>query len=301
LAISRGSADSEDEVAKISRYSRARYRSHQLEDRDPREGAQDRPEHAEDEHQAGQVERQHQHAELRYRIQPRCPDDTRHGAERADRGEPENHAEDLEHEFLDVADPAQQRLSRLTHRLNAESHQQRDEEGLQHTSGSQGGQQRRRDDALHEVAHSAGAVRSLGVLGRGRRGRRAKVQPGSRVDEVADQQPDAQRHGGHAEEVGQRDTTDFAHLRGRLDRPDAQHDGAKDDGADHHLDQADEHRAEDADRCADPWSQPSDENARDDRDEDAEVQPVGAVPPGCLRRWGALLARAGAAAHATSS
>ena len=55
LAIRRGRADSEDDVAKISRYSRARY-SHQLEDGDAGDGAEQRSEDTEDEDQAGEVE-----------------------------------------------------------------------------------------------------------------------------------------------------------------------------------------------------------------------------------------------------
>jgi hypothetical protein len=69
------------------------------------------------------------------------------------------------------------------------------------------------------------------------------VQAGTRLD-VADDQADGQRDRRHDQEVAEREAADLADLRGLADRADAEHDGAEDDRADHHLDQVDEAGAE---------------------------------------------------------
>ena len=73
---------------------------------------------------------------------------------------------------------------------------------------------------------------------------RVEVQAGAGVDDVADDQADGQRDGRHDEEVAQRQAADLADLGRLADRADAEHDGAEDDRADHHLDQVDEAVAE---------------------------------------------------------
>src|SRR5205085_3068123 len=71
-----------------------------------------------------------------------------------------------------------------------------------------------------------------------------QMQARPRFQHIADDQPDGQRDGGHHHEVGQRQPADRADLGGLTDRADAQHDGAEDDGRDHHLDEVHEPGAE---------------------------------------------------------
>ena len=176
-----------------------------------------------------------------------------------------------------MLDAAQDRLTLATHRLQRETDEQRDEQRLQHIAFGQRREQRVRDDVLDEVHESAGLVRLLGELGALACRALGQVHAASGVDQVADHQADRQREGRHHQEVDERQAADLADGGGFAHRPDAQHDRAEDDRRDHHLDQADEHRAEHADALADLGREQADGDAGQHRDDDGDVEPVGAV------------------------
>jgi hypothetical protein len=88
----RGSTDSEDEVPEHDQQLVAQ-EAHEPEDAEA-VCARDDSQHDEDEDQAGRVEAQHQQAERLERGEPVLADDERHRAERADRREPHDHADD---------------------------------------------------------------------------------------------------------------------------------------------------------------------------------------------------------------
>ena len=98
------------------------------------------------------------------------------------------------------------------------------------------------------------------------------------MDDVADDQPDGQRHRRHRQEVAEGQAADLADLGGLPDRADAQHDRAEDDRADHHLDQVDEAGAERLELLADVGGDEADHDAGEHGDDDGEIQVVGAVP-----------------------
>ena len=79
------------------------------------------------------------------------------------------------------------------------------------------------------------------------------------LQQIADHQADGQRDRGHADEVDQREAADLADARGAPHRADPEHDRAEDDRRDHHLDQADEQRAEHGEILADLGEKPPDE------------------------------------------
>ena len=87
LAISRGSAVSDDDVDRISRNSRARYRNSEKM-LTPVTTLSSGPEHDEDEERAGDVEGEHDHREALERVDAGLADDRGDGAERADRRRP---------------------------------------------------------------------------------------------------------------------------------------------------------------------------------------------------------------------
>ena len=80
---------------------------------------------------------------------------------------------------------------------------------------------------------------------------RGDVQARARLEHVADDQPDDEGERRHDDEVEQRQPADLADLRRLADRPDAEHDRAEDDRADHHLDQVDEPGADRLERLPD--------------------------------------------------
>jgi hypothetical protein len=143
---------------------------------------------------------------------------------------------------LQVADAAQHRLCPGADGLQREPHQQRHQQRLQHLALGQRGEQRPRDDSEQEVR---GALRLAGRLPLpGPAQRLGQLQPAARLDQVADHQPDRQGHGRHHQEVSQGQAADPAHARRPPHRPEAEHDRAEDDRADHHLDQVHEPGAE---------------------------------------------------------
>ena len=244
-----------------------------------------RAQDAEHEHHAREVEAEHQCEQLGDRRPTGLADDVGDRAECADRGEPQDHHEDLEDELLQVFDAAQDRLTCGAHGLQREADEKRDEQSLQHAARCQRREQGVRDDALDEVQQSAGFVRGFGQLGALACGGVGQVHAAAGVDEVADDQADRERERRHDEEVDERQPADLADGSGFAYRADAQHDRAEDDRRDHHLDQCDEHRAEHADALADLGGEKADRDACEDRDDDGDVEPVRAVAARFIRRF----------------
>ena len=105
-----------------------------------------------------------------------------------------------------------------------------------------------------------------------------EVQARRRVDDVADDQADRQGEGGHREEVAEREPADLADPGGAGDRADAEHDRAEDDRLDHHLDQRHERRSPSGlSLTAKSGNDQPDGDAEDHRDDDGDVEVVGAV------------------------
>jgi hypothetical protein len=105
------------------------------------------------------------------------------------------------------------------------------------------------------------------------------------VQDVADDEPDDQCDGRHDEEVADGERADLADFRGLGHRPDAEHDRAEDDRADHHLDQVDEGLAERLQVLPDLRPDKTDEDAGRDRGHDGDVEemrPVAAAGPSRL-------------------
>lgn len=71
-------------------------------------------------------------------------------------------------------------------------------------------------------------------------------------------------------------------LAAALTEPMPQHDGAEDDRADHHLDQADEGLADPGAALGELGGDDADHDAGNHGNDDADVEPVGVVPRGLL-------------------
>jgi hypothetical protein len=230
----------------------------------------------EHEDRAGDVEPDHDLGEPGQGLPARRAHHGGDRAERADRRHPHDHREDPEHQPLQVRDAAQDRLSRASHRLQRESGEQRDEQRLQHLAAGEGGEDRGRDDPEDEV----GRALALGLrhLAAG-----VDVEAGAGVEDVADDEPDDQRDRRHDQEVAERQPADPADLRGLTDGPDAEHDRAEDDRADHHLDQVHEAVAERFQFLAEVGEQEPDQDPEEHGHDHREIEVPGVV---AARRWG---------------
>jgi hypothetical protein len=182
--------------------------------------------------------------------------------------------------------------------LQREAHQQGDQQRLQHRPAGQRREQRGRDQRQDEPGGALGG--GLGglrqQLGTGAAHLVGQLQPVTRVQDVAHDQADGQRHRRHRDEVAQRQAADPADLRGLPDGADAQHDRAEDDRRDDHLDQADERGAQPLEADAELGEDQPDDDAGDDRGDHRDVEPVRLVPllagcavEGCLLCHGLLL------------
>jgi hypothetical protein len=145
----------------------------------------------------------------------------------------------------------------------------------QHLALGQRGQDRLRDDAEEEVGGAF--VRACGLLLAGLTQLVGQVQPGPGLDEVADHQADGQRDRRHHQEVDERQTADLPDAGGLPDRADAEHQGAEDDRADHHLDQVHESGAERFQLDCEVREQEADADPQEYGDDDGYVEEVGPV------------------------
>ena len=94
----------------------------------------DRPQHAEDEDQAGDVEADQKLAERDQRAGAELADGKGDGAERADRRRPHHDGNDAEKHLRSHADQIGERLAGLAHRAQREPAQHRDVKHLQHVA-----------------------------------------------------------------------------------------------------------------------------------------------------------------------
>jgi hypothetical protein len=263
----------------------------QGEDAHARHQAQDRTQDDEHEQCAGRVERQHDQPEGLERVDAGRADDGRHGAEGPDRRHPHDHRHDLEDQALDVLDANEDRLAHRPHHLDREPREQRHDQRLQDLAGSEGAEQRVGDESQQEVR--GGRVLPSGRLLARRGSRGGEVQAGTRLDDVADHEADAEGDRGHREEVAQREASDLAHLGGLSHGTDAEDDGAEDDRADHHLDQVDEAGSDRLELHRHVGCDEADDDAGEDRDDDGEVEVVRSVATRCA----AVDSCVGAGAH----
>jgi len=179
----------------------------------------------------------------------------------------------------------------VSHALDGESDQQRDEERLQHVARRHRGEQCVRNDVgdkVHRAALGAcltGQFRALAGVAR-------DVEPFARFDQVSDDQAYCQRKGRHHQEVADGQAAHFADRR-CAQLADADHHGAEDDRGDHHLDQLDEQLTEHAQRLAGVGRHQAQHHAGDHADDDHDVEPVSAV---AFRLGWLLVGRLGRAA-----
>jgi hypothetical protein len=168
--------------------------------------------------------------------------------------------------------PAHHGLPGVAEGLDREADEQRDEQRLQHRLADQRGHQRGRDDAEQELR------RRLRLVAGGALDRRTRLlgdhEPGARVQEVPDHQPDDQGDGGHRDEVEECEPADLPDGCRLADGPDAQHDRAEDHRRDHHLDEVDERRADRAQRHAEVRPENADCDAGDHRHDHRDIEIV---------------------------
>ena len=176
-----------------------------------------------------------------------------------------------------MTDADQDGLARFAHGLDGEADEQRDQQRLQDDSAGQGGEQRLRDQVQQEIG-------GRGLLRRRRSLAGGQIQPLARVDEVADDEADGQCHRRHDDEVDQGDAADLADLRGTADRADADHDAAEDDRGDHHLDQVDEAGPDRLELLGELGSDEAHRDPERHRDDDGDVEVVGAILLGLCDR-----------------
>jgi len=174
-----------------------------------------------------------------------------------------------------VLDAPDHRTADGTHRLHGEADQQRHEQRLEHLARGERGDEGGRDDAQQEVGEGAGPA---GLRGAGLGGVGAEVQPAPGLDQVADDQADGQRHGGHRQEVAEREPADLADPGRARHRADPEHDRAEDHRGDHHLDQGHERRADRLELHAEVGGDQADDGAQHHGHDDRDVEQVGAVP-----------------------
>jgi len=181
--------------------------------------------------------------------------------------------------------PRRNRLAGGAQLLQREAGEQRDQQGLQHRVRRERGDQRLGDDAEQEVG---GAFATHRLLVRLRRRGGIQVQPRARVQQIAHHQADHQRERGHHQEVTECEQAYLAHLRGLGDRADPEHDGAEDDGRDHHFDQGDESGAQWRELLCHTRRGESDDHAEHHGDHNRDIEAMGRIAVGRLRRVGTV-------------
>ncbi|MCY1212307.1 hypothetical protein D9M72_240400 [compost metagenome] len=204
-------------------------------------GAGDAAQDHQDEEHAGDVEAQHQLAELHQRAHAVLADGEGHGAEGTDGSDLHDHVDDAEHHVGDAVDELQHRLAVVTHALQGEGEDHGEEQHLQDVARREGADdgagnhiQQESDGALLLAGGGEGGD-ALGV-----QAGRIDVHAGARLYDVDHHQADDQGDGGYDFEVDQRVAAGLAHCLHVLHAGDATDHGAEDDGRDGHLDQFDE-------------------------------------------------------------
>ena len=161
------------------------------------------------------------------------------------------------------------------HLLQGEAHEKRDQQCLEHGPGGEGRDESVGDEAKDEIDRR-GVLRTDLLLPAGGE-LLGQVQARSGLDDVADDKPDAEGDRRHREEVAERESAHLADLCRAAHRSDAEHDGAEDDGADHHLDEVDEPGAQPFELDTELWGDDADRDAKDHGDDDSDIEVVGAI------------------------
>ncbi len=158
-------------------------------------------------------------------------------------------------------------------RVRREAGEDSDQQHLQQVALHERADEGVRDDA-HQVLDEAFVLGARHIGGdrlRVERGR-IDVEAGARLDDLADQQADAERDGRDHLEINQRLDADPAEFLQVAHAGDAVHHGAEDHRRDHHLDQRDEAVAERFERLAEIRIEMPDRDADHDRDQHLDVE-----------------------------
>ena len=136
----------------------------------------------------------------------------------------------------------QYRFALTAHGLHRKTHEERNKEGLQHRAGGECRKERIRNDGLDKPDRAATVIGLGSVFGTcGFRGLNIEVM--TRLDDIADSQPDGKGKCGHGDEIPEGNAAGLPHARCGPHRADAQHNGAENHRRDHHLNEIDEHGA----------------------------------------------------------
>ncbi|MNN12551.1 hypothetical protein D3C81_1255460 [compost metagenome] len=251
-------------------------------------GAGDAAEDQQDEEDAGDVEAQHQLAELHQRADAVGADGEGHGTEGTDGRDLHDHIDDVEHHLGDPLDELEHRLAVAAHAVQGIAEQYREEQDLQDVAVGEGADHGARND-VHQEVDGALLLAGSGVGSdlAGVQAGRIDMHAGTRLHDVDHHQTDDQGDGGDDLEVQQRHATRLAHGLHALHAGDAGHHGAEDDRRDSHLDQFDEAIAQRLHGDGGLRIEVSECDTDGNGDQDLEIQ---ALVEGLLGHGGSILA-----------
>ena len=222
---------------------------------------------------AGQVERRDEQAERADRLDAVLADGERHGAERAEGGQPHQVAEDREEQVREAVDAVEHRLPGPADLAQPEAAQDRQQQYRQNVSVGEGAEEGLGNDVQDELAER---VRRRG-LGRVRGDRRVEVRrvdvqalPG--LDDQHRGEADEQRQDRQDVEQAERLPERPADLPGVGERGDPGDDRAEHDRSDHHLHDADEEVAENLEAGTEVGEEVPDRDAEDHADQHLNVE-----------------------------
>ena len=191
------------------------------------------------------IERAHQLAERHERAHTVLADRECHRAERADRRDTHDVADDSEQHVRCLFDPVEHERAAATELVQRETEQHGEQQHLQDLALRECVDDGARNDVEQEIGralHLAG-LRVGGDALRVECGR-IDVHAGARLDDVDDRKSHDERDRAHDLEIEERVAARLADLLHVFHAGDADDDGAEDDGRNDHLDELDEAVAE---------------------------------------------------------
>ncbi|MNV22301.1 hypothetical protein D3C71_1132680 [compost metagenome] len=203
--------------------------------------AADGTQYQEHEQDAGDVEADHQLAQLHQRTDAVGTDGESHRTERTDWSELHDHVDDVEHHVSKAIDEVQHRLAVGTQAMQGETEDHREHQHLQDVAVGE-----RADDGVRDHVEDKGndalvfTSRDEASDFAGIQGRYVDVHADTRLHDVDHDQADQQGKGGHDFEVQQRIAAGLADRFHVLHAGDTTDDGTEDDRRDDHFDQFDE-------------------------------------------------------------
>ncbi|MNE22144.1 hypothetical protein D3C80_1153340 [compost metagenome] len=233
----------------------------------------DTTEHHQDEQHAGDVEAQHQLAQLYQRTHAVLADGKGHGAEGTDGCQLHDHVDDVEHHMGEAIDQVQQRLAVGTQAVQGKTEDHREHQHLEDIAVGEGTHNGVRDD-IEQKAHG-GLLRACRGIGRNTTGIERgdiDVHTSTRLDHVDHDQADDQGDGRDNFEVQQRITAGLADRLHVLHASDATDHGTEDDRGDDHFDQLDEPVTQRLERHAGLGIIMAKQNTDGNRDDYLEIQ-----------------------------